>query len=77
MPKKTPCACVFLLSGLSTKIKKKVVKELSCARLTKRFLPITDWLFMNYQWKSYLPADLLAGLNMAVMQVPSGKVTCP
>ena len=64
----------LISTGLGTKVKRKLAKELQCSRLVKRFLPITDWLFMNYQWKTWLPVDLLAGLTMTVLQVPSGKL---
>jgi hypothetical protein len=38
----------------------------------RSLFPITDWLF-NYNWKNDLMADFVAGITIAIFQVPQSK----
>jgi len=46
-------------------------KKINKKKMLHRYLPITDWLF-NYNLKSDLVWDIIAGVTIAIMHIPQG-----
>ena len=36
-----------------------------------------NYWFLKYKWKEYLTGDLIAGVTMAIIQIPQGNIIIP
>ena len=48
-------------------------RRIKWKKVLNQYLPFTDWLF-NYNIKNDLVADIVAGITIAIMNIPQGKV---
>jgi hypothetical protein len=46
-------------------------RRIKWKKVLNQYLPFTDWLF-NYNVKSDLVADIVAGITIAIMNIPQG-----
>ena len=64
--------CVFGLSATFNDFKTKLrSKRWRWKKVLNKYLPFTDWLF-NYKIKQDLMADIVAGITIAIMNIPQG-----
>jgi len=61
---------IINFAGILTRVKKLC----SCdgAEVARKTFPIVDWL-PRYDWGNDLPCDVIAGVTVAIMQIPQGK----
>lgn len=51
---------------------KKCKKKRKWTEQLKRTVPSIDWLFLNYRWTEDLMEDTMAGVTVAVLNIPQG-----
>ncbi|KAE9537321.1 hypothetical protein AGLY_006344 [Aphis glycines] len=52
--------------------KKLHKKKRKCSDYVRKTIPSIDWLFLNYQWSEDLMEDTMAGVAVAVLNIPQG-----
>jgi len=52
--------------------KKPHKKKRTCADYVKKTIPSIDWLFLNYRWSKDFAEDTMAGIAVAVLNIPQG-----
>ncbi|XP_050056313.1 prestin-like [Aphis gossypii] len=52
--------------------KKLHKKKLKCSDYVRKTIPSIDWLFLNYRWSEDLMEDTMAGVAVAVLNIPQG-----
>ncbi|XP_026806936.1 solute carrier family 26 member 10-like isoform X1 [Rhopalosiphum maidis] len=52
--------------------KKPHKKKRTCADYVKKTIPSIDWLFLNYHWSKDFAEDTMAGIAVAVLNIPQG-----
>lgn len=48
-------------------------RDFKCLQMVKNTIPVLEWL-PKYSCKNYFMGDLMAGVTVAVMHIPQGKV---
>jgi hypothetical protein len=66
------CACLF---AELKRFLRSTCGSCSPSQALKQSVPIISWL-PTYSWRDDLPSDLIAGVTVAIMQIPQGKITC-
>lgn len=51
---------------------KKLKKKLKWTDHVRRTVPSLDWLFLNYRWTEDFMEDTMAGVTVAVLNIPQG-----
>jgi hypothetical protein len=63
---------VFVIAATFNEFKNKLrSKRFRWKKVVNKYLPFTDWLF-NYKIKEDLMADIVAGITIAIMNIPQG-----
>ncbi|CAH1720730.1 unnamed protein product [Aphis gossypii] len=53
-------------------IKKPPKKKWKCTDYMRKTIPSIDWLFLNYRWSQDFAEDTMAGIAVAVLNIPQG-----
>jgi hypothetical protein len=57
-------------SGIFERLKQSC--QCDGVEVLRKTVPIVDWL-PRYDWSNDLPCDIIAGVTVAIMQIPQGK----
>jgi hypothetical protein len=61
---------ISMLSGILERLKQSC--QCDGVEVVRKTVPIVDWL-PRYDWRNDLPCDIIAGVTVAIMQIPQGK----
>ncbi len=66
---------IFVIAATFNDFKNKLrSKRWRWKKVLNKYLPFTDWLF-NYKIKQDLMADIVAGITIAIMNIPQGATS--